>query len=232
MHTIRGPCIVPSRACRCAAYNVASLQLLVYLVANFLLSTSAALCLRQDVYAGILLQKYQALVDKQVLRPDAQQQACVQQLSQLCDRLSAYSTEVEHFQAESLRYLVHNLIFALFLDPFQWQSDQLRSACSASQCHDWIVQAEAAQVRADLKRQEAEARAKKKQQDAQRTGLWHEMMKRMQPQQAEETSSQEVALVTARAREGKVQEILGPPPEAPSAPKGLQTTRAETDSPP
>ena len=94
------------------------------------------------------------------------------------------------------------------------------------------MQAEAAQVRADLKRQEAEARAKKKQQDAQRTGLWHEMMKRMQPQQAEETSPQEVALVTARAREGKVQEILGPPPEAPSAPKGLQTTRAETDSPP
>lgn len=219
---------MPSCACRCAAYNVASLQLLVYLVARFLLSRSAALCLSQHVCAGILLQKYQALVDKQVLRPDAQQQACVQQLSQLCDRLSAYSTEVEHFQAESLRYLVHFLL-APILHPLQWQYGP---ACIASQCHDWMVQAEAAQVRADLKRQEAEARAKQKQQEAQSTGLWHEMMKRMQPQQAEETSPQEMALVTARAREGKVQEILGPPPEAPSAPKGLQTSHAETDSPP
>ncbi len=57
-----------------------------------------------------MLQQYQALVDSQVLRPDAQQQACVQQLSQLCDRLSAYSTEVEHFQAESLRYLVMTML--------------------------------------------------------------------------------------------------------------------------
>jgi predicted ATPase len=56
--------------------------------------------------AGILLQRYQALVDTQRLRPDAQQQACVQQLSQLCDQLSAYSLEVEVFQEESLKYLV------------------------------------------------------------------------------------------------------------------------------
>ena len=81
-----------------------------------------------------------------------------------------------------------------------------------------------------MKRREAEAHAKKKQKDAQRTGLWHDMLKRMQPQPPEETSLQEVALTTARAREGKVQEILGPPPEAPAAPKGLQTTQAESGS--
>lgn len=135
---------------------------------------------------GILLQRYQALVETQRLKPDAQQQACVQQLSQLCDQLSAYSTEVEEFQEESLKYL-----------------------------------AEAARLRAELKIQEAQALVQKKQQDVQRTGLWHDMMKRIQPQQIEESSPQEVALMTARAREGKVQEILGAPPEAPAAPKGL-----------
>jgi len=82
------------------------------------------------------------------------------------------------------------------------------------------LQAEAARLRAELKRQEAQALVQKKQQDAQRTGLWHDMMKRIQPQQIEESSPQEVALMTARAREGKVQEILGTPPEAPAAPKG------------
>ena len=86
------------------------------------------------------------------------------------------------------------------------------------------LQAEAARLRAELKRQEAQALDKKKQQDAQSTGLWHDMMKRIQPQQIEESSPQEVALMTARAREGKVQEMLGTPPEAPAAPKGPLVT--------
>jgi hypothetical protein len=92
------------------------------------------------------------------------------------------------------------------------------AACQSSASVE--LQAEAARLRAELKRQEAQALAQKKQQDAQRTGLWHDMMRRIQPQQIEESSPQEVALMTARAREGKVQEILGPPPEAPAAPKG------------
>jgi len=92
------------------------------------------------------------------------------------------------------------------------------AACQSSASVE--LQAEAARLRAELKRREAQALAQKKQQDAQRTGLWHDMMKRIQPQQIEESSPQEVALMTARAREGKVQEILGPPPEAPAAPKG------------
>ena len=92
------------------------------------------------------------------------------------------------------------------------------AACQSSASVE--LQAEAARLRAELKRQEAQALAQKKQQDAQRTGLWHDMMRRIQPQQIEESRPQEVALMTARAREGKVQEILGPPPEAPAAPKG------------
>ncbi len=86
------------------------------------------------------------------------------------------------------------------------------------------MQAEAAQVRAKLKRQESEALAQKKQQEAQRTSIWHDMMKRMQPQQPEEGSPQEVAMMSARARERKVQEVLGPPPEPPLAPKGRRHT--------
>lgn len=82
------------------------------------------------------------------------------------------------------------------------------------------MQAEAASVRAELKRKEAEAFDKKRQQEAQRTGIWHDMIRRVRTQQTDETSPQETALMSARARERKVQEILGPPPEPPSAPKG------------
>lgn len=46
------------------------------------------------------------------------------------------------------------------------------------------------------------------------------MMKRMRPQQTDESTPQTAALVTARAREEKVQQILGPPPEPPVAPRG------------
>ena len=45
-------------------------------------------------------------------------------------------------------------------------------------------------------------------------------MKRMQSQQQDESSPQEVAMVSAKAREEKVQEVLGTPPEPPLAPKG------------
>lgn len=136
--------------------------------------------------SGILLQQYQGLVQSQALKPDAQQQACIQQLSQLCDQLSTYSSEVDRFQQASLKYL-----------------------------------AEAAELRAELKRKEAEAFTLKKQQEAQRSAIWQQVLRRIRPQQQDEATPQEVALMTARAREEKVQEVLGCPPEPPTAPKGL-----------
>ena len=50
--------------------------------------------------------------------------------------------------------------------------------------------------------------------------MWHDLMRRMQSQQMDESTPQETALMTARAREQEVQEIVGPPPEPPVAPKG------------
>lgn len=88
--------------------------------------------------------------------------------------------------------------------------------------HVRCVQAEASKVRDQLKASEAEALARRKQQEGQQSGIWHHMMKRMQSQQ---TVPDETALVTARDREQKVQEILGPPPEPPIAPKGDSQTK-------
>lgn len=79
------------------------------------------------------------------------------------------------------------------------------------------IQAEASNVRDQLKAQEAEALARRKQQEGQQSGIWRDLMRRMQLQQ---TLPEETALVTARDREAKVQEILGPPPDPPVAPKG------------
>lgn len=85
------------------------------------------------------------------------------------------------------------------------------------------IQAEASKVRNQLKASEAEALARRKQQEGQQSGIWHHLMKRMQSQQA---VPEESALVTARDREQKVQEILGPPPEPPIAPKGDQNHKS------
>ena len=201
--------------------------------------------------AGILLQQYQGLVQSQALKPDAQQQACIQQLSQLCDQLSTYSSEVDRFQQASLKYLVR--LFSYFLS-FQsgtgctlscvfsiwryfsaWHLDdkQYLITCAAmSHPSDQVsftyllvtiehqLQAEAAELRAELKRKEAEAITLKKQQEAQRSAIWQQVLRRIQPQQQDEATPQEVALMTARAREEKVQEVLGRPPEPPTAPKG------------
>lgn len=134
-------------------------------------------------YTGALLHKYQKLVDLQELKPDAQQLACVRQLSRLCDQLSEYNTHVEQFQVVSLKYM-----------------------------------AEATKVRDQLRIQEAEAVAKRKQQESQQLGIWRDLVKRIRPQQI---APEGFALVTARDKEQRVQEILGPPPEPPVAPKGV-----------
>ena len=79
------------------------------------------------------------------------------------------------------------------------------------------TQAQASMVRNQLKSEEAEALARGKRQEGQQSGFWRDLMRRMQSQQ---TVPEDTALVTARDREQKVQEILGPPPEPPVAPKG------------
>ena len=79
------------------------------------------------------------------------------------------------------------------------------------------TQAEATRVRDQLKAQEAEALARRKEQEAQQSGIWRDLLRRMQPQQ---TLPEETTLLRARDREQKVQEVLGPPPEPPIAPKG------------
>lgn len=60
--------------------------------------------------------------------------------------------------------------------------------------------------------------ARRKQQEAQQSGVWHDLVKRMRPQH---TPPETTALVTARDVEQRVQEMLGPPPEPPIAPKGV-----------
>ena len=79
------------------------------------------------------------------------------------------------------------------------------------------IQAQASEVRKQLKSGEAEALARRKQQEGQQSGIWSDLMRRIRSQQP---VPEDTALVTARDREQKVQEILGPPPEPPVAPKG------------
>ena len=75
-------------------------------------------------------------------------------------------------------------------------------------------------LRAELKRQEAEQLAAQQQQEAQRSTWWNNMLKQVQPQKAQEHSAQEKAFLAAKARERKLQEVLGPPPVPPPVPKG------------
>lgn len=79
------------------------------------------------------------------------------------------------------------------------------------------IQAEATKVRDQLKAQEAEALARRKQQEGQQSGIWRDLVTRMQ---SLSSLPEESTLVRARDREQKVQEMLGPPPEPPIAPKG------------
>lgn len=82
-------------------------------------------------------------------------------------------------------------------------------------------QTKLAQLRIELKRQEAEQLAKKRQQEAQKSAMWGKLLKSMQVQSSPEHSPQEAALLAAKAREQKLQDIMGAPPVPPPAPRGL-----------
>lgn len=87
------------------------------------------------------------------------------------------------------------------------------------------MQVRLASLRAEMKRQEAqEELARKKQQEAQYSTLWAKLLKQVQPEKVAEQSPQEVALLAAKARERKFQDILGPPPVPPLSPKGKMYT--------
>lgn len=161
--------------------------------------------------AGALLEKYQTLVASQELKPDKQQLVCVQQLNHLCDQLSEYHTHVQRFQDVSLQYVVSCAGETTAVHKLSHSMPELKIVTVL------CIQAKASNVRGQLKAQEAEALARRKQQEGQQSGIWGNLMKRMQLQQ---TLPEETALVTARDREQKVQEILGPPPDPPIAPRG------------
>lgn len=95
--------------------------------------------------------------------------------------------------------------------------DSIGTSLSLAEQRPCYSQADATKVREQLRIQEAEAVARRKQQESQQLGIWRDLVKCIRPQQ---TAPEGTALISARDKEQRVQEIVGPPPEPPVAPKG------------
>ncbi|BDA42478.1 probable AFG1-like ATPase [Coccomyxa sp. Obi] len=131
---------------------------------------------------AVLLQKYQVLLNTNVLKPDEEQHRCVMLFRTLIDELAQYAPAVESYEKESASY---------------------------------------AERRASMRKQLLEEDQDKKERQKQETEGYLERAWSVLSGKHEDASAVQQAIAEARAREQRLDSLLGPPPRPPTVPKGI-----------